>query len=222
MAARKRKDSLRIVYSILTWFFVLSMPLIAVFGCVQVIAYSHQYYDLMSKISGSGADERSERNYEVVQFLRGSSDTLSDSFDEGEIQHLYDVRDVLHMMLFFFVFLLITNAAVLTFLYRTAKTKRYVMSYLLRKAGFLTLVACAFLLIAAIFFTSSFHIFHVLFFEQGSWLFYEDDLLIQLYPYDFFRYSFLVIIGGSAGAGLLLLLLGRALSKGSKKQPQSS
>jgi integral membrane protein (TIGR01906 family) len=70
-------------------------------------------------------------------------------------------------------------------------------------AGGLGLIAGAGILINPEIFWSFFTLFHEIFFEGNSWLFYYDDTLIRLFPIRFWQDAFLcaavLALGGGAG-----------------------
>ncbi|OGS93272.1 MAG: hypothetical protein A2061_00695 [Gallionellales bacterium GWA2_59_43] len=56
-------------------------------------------------------------------------------------------------------------------------------------------------------FSASFVQFHTLFFQQGTWQFSEDSLLIRTFPEQFFFAFFRTVIVNSAITALFLLVL---------------
>jgi len=100
---------------------------------------------------------------------------------DEEVQHLIDVRVVMdgfrlaHALL---LLLAILSAALVWFSDRRAMLPFYLRQGVWVAAGLIALIVLASVLNFDVFFTR----FHQIFFSEGSWLFYEDDTLIQLYP----------------------------------------
>ncbi|MFU8890923.1 MAG: DUF1461 domain-containing protein [Anaerosomatales bacterium] len=127
------------------------------------------------------------------------------AFDESAISHLDDVRVVLAAART--VTLLVTGAAIVWVVVALQLRRRRELALSLH-AGALLVVSLAALaaLIALADFDRFFAGFHALFFEEGTWQFPADALLIRLFPEPFWAAS-----GGIwgalslAGAGLLAL-----------------
>lgn len=78
----------------------------------------------------------------------------------------------------------------------------------LARGGWLTVAFLgSVVLVALVSFGPLFVVFHRIFFEGDSWLFYYSDTLIRLFPMRFWRDAF-VFAGGLALAGALALALG--------------
>ncbi len=69
---------------------------------------------------------------------------------------------------------------------------------------------------AAVSFWEFFTLFHLLFFDQDSWLFLYSDTLIRLFPMRFWQDAFLFAGLGTLGGGILLILTNHAFAKGQK------
>jgi integral membrane protein (TIGR01906 family) len=77
----------------------------------------------------------------------------------------------------------------------------------LRRGGWLTVGLTAALgIFAAVSFWQFFTVFHALFFEGDTWLFYYSDTLIRLFPMRFWQDAFIFVgvltVGGGIGLGL--------------------
>ncbi len=135
-------------------------------------------------------------------------------FNEREIAHMIDVRNLTIIMLWVWRILMVI------FLLSYFYTKREGISHLFLTAlGFgakITIgIILAILLFLAINFNQLFTAFHRIFFEGDTWLFYFSDTLIRLFPLKFWQDLFIFIGGFSLAAsiGLLLLSAKRSLIK---------
>jgi len=126
---------------------------------------------------------------------------------DEEVQHIVDVRRVTDG--FFVAHQVALAAGLLAALALWFWGGRELLPGALRRGVWLTggLMAMV-VLFSLIDFDLFFTRFHQMFFSAGSWLFYEDDTLIQLYPLPF--WSFSVLAYGLAVLSLAGLLLGAA------------
>ena len=127
-------------------------------------------------------------------------------FNEREIAHMIDVRNLTVIMLWVWRILMVI------FLLSYFYTKREGISHLFLTAlGFgakITIgIILAILLFLAINFNQLFTAFHRIFFEGDTWLFYISDTLIRLFPLKFWQDLFIFIGGFSLAASICLLLL---------------
>jgi integral membrane protein (TIGR01906 family) len=139
-------------------------------------------------------EERSRLSAAILHYLRGqlSVDQLAALSTTGgeralqprEVQHLVDVKRV--MDAFFTAHIVALGAALLALAVLWRPPHRPYLPSTLQHGVWLTAgVMGAIILAAALDFEAFFTLFHRLFFAEGSWLFYETDTLIQLYPLPF-------------------------------------
>ena len=128
------------------------------------------------------------------------------AFSDREMDHLEDVRAIVAIVK---VFVLLFSLATLTifgiaFLSGTYKDQ-YVSIF---RAGSLATILSIGVVCLAIFFSweTSFEMFHAVLFEEGTWSFYESDLLIRLYPERFWIDSAVALsLASLSNAGLIYL-----------------
>lgn len=98
-----------------------------------------------------------------------------------EVQHLIDVRVVMDG--FRLVHAVLLALALLSAVVVWRSARRALLPLYLRQGVWIAAGLIVFIVIASLLnFDTFFTRFHQLFFSEGSWLFYEDDTLIQLYP----------------------------------------
>lgn len=125
------------------------------------------------------------------------------AFGPGAVSHLDDVRDVMVGASRVTWALAVVIGAWLV--WRLRGNKREIVRRVLGTAGwvvFATIPLTAF--VALLDFDWFFERFHGVFFEEGTWRFSTDDLLIQLFPEPFW-------MTGAAALGLLVMLGAGAL-----------
>lgn len=130
-----------------------------------------------------------------------------DGFDERQTQHLNDVRSVMRAASML-TWALMAGAVAWCFavVRGHAASRRLLRDALLGSAAMLIAMLVLSGLSGLVDFDALFARFHGLFFDAGTWMFYETDLIIQLFPEPFW------ITAGVAWALLVALLgLGAAL-----------
>lgn len=105
-------------------------------------------------------------------------------FDDGAVSHLRDVRDVLFRARVFLGVLLVLAAVWLGRLF-AARRFAELSTAMMWGCGFTLGVATAAGVAATADFSSTFAVFHSLFFSAGTWTFAEGTLLIQLFPAEY-------------------------------------
>ena len=138
-----------------------------------------------------------------------SSQKLPDGsplYNEREMSHMVDVKNVIQkaQIVWYVISSLLILAAILT--WRTEWKAFYWRS--VARGGFLTILLILLVLLGvAINFDQFFADFHGLFFASGSWLFYESDTLIRLFPLklwsDGFTFTGILTLTGAILTGVL-------------------
>jgi integral membrane protein (TIGR01906 family) len=137
------------------------------------------------------AQERVRLSEPVLLYLRGRApagalselrtDDGAPAFRADEVQHLVDVRGVIRPFMTAQVVALALTVAALTLL---AARRQWRVARLALRVGALGILGILAVVLGSslINFDAFFTRFHQVFFQPGSWLFYEEDTLIQLYP----------------------------------------
>lgn len=141
---------------------------------------------------------------ELVGYLKGENE-LSLRFNEREIAHMYDVKMLINKTLGYFLLLNVSFGLIVAVLAIGNKLK------MVRKIIILSSVAV--IAVAALFglvssqFPEIFNVFHITFFQPGSYIFPESDMLIRLFPQQFFYdFAFAIVLNSAITAVILLLL----------------
>ncbi len=170
--------------------------------------------------------ERIRLSEPILRYLRGQvsvEELAATRTDSGEIallpdevQHLVDVRQVMDGFFVAHAVACVLALAACVLLWRSAPRPQ--MPRLLRRGVWLALGLMGLVLVSSLLdFDAFFTRFHQIFFSEGSWVFYEEDTLIQLYPLPFWvdavlRYT-LTILAEAAAALALAWGLERHLSR---------
>ena len=183
------------------FFLVFFMLFLLVIGLPSFFALSPFIY--FSEVEGVNSSIVDANHFyiNVYEFLVYQKQ-LDSAFTINEASHMHDVRILFNAFRFLsFIFLsLIFVYVYLIFKISNSKNKRrgnfsgkYVLVELsiflkkLKYSIFISLGFFVFLLFFVLFnFSSSFTMFHFIFFPQGNWIFPFDSLLISLFPQYFF------------------------------------
>lgn len=129
-------------------------------------------------------------------------------FDDNEISHMEDVRELLRNIFILFFSSLIMFAIMfflVLFLDRGHSLRKVKLVFIWSSS--IVLAVFILLLILSMNFSSLFDRFHVIFFPQGNYMFQQGSLLITMFPFGFFYQFFIMLaLSSSVLAGLLLLL----------------
>jgi integral membrane protein (TIGR01906 family) len=174
----------------------VAIPILLLVSPLYLIAspaYMRHEYGLRnfpSSIRFGGA-ERLRLSETIVKYVMGRAteeqmatlrtDGGQAALRDEEVQHLIDVRVVIDgFRLAHAILLLLAVLSVVLVWYsgRRAMLPHYLRQGVWVAAGLIVFIVLASVLNFDVFFTR----FHQIFFAEGSWLFYEDDTLIQLYP----------------------------------------
>ncbi len=139
------------------------------------------------------------------------------AFNEREISHMDDVKKVYDQMTTLVSLILLIAVGAGWTLQR--QWRMAALWGALSDGGMLTLGSLIFLGIwMAVGFEAFFTAFHGIFFEGDSWLFWETDTLIRLFPLQFWYDAGLLIAGIVGALGLGLTVSGRLLQRQSDKK----
>lgn len=206
---------------------ILTIPFLIFLIAANQLGFDKSYYT--SKISEyqilKNVPEAISLNEKTIDFVSGNKDALPEQFNEREKQHLIDVRNavkisriLLYILIFLFMLLLILSIHQL-------KSNNLIKNFagkILAFGGLLTIVIAALLFIFINFnFSSTFEMFHIIIFEQGTYTFDPSrELLVNIYPEQLFmdlglRISKAVIFMSTAiiAIGLFLLKSKRVKNK---------
>lgn len=189
---------------------VLPFFLVVVFVCSFVAAvfvssslplFSKAYYRF--EASRNSLQDTTDA-FQVIDYLHGSRQMNSSIFSQKEISHMADVKrfyERLQIVWMLAAFIVIISGALL---YRQSQ-KAFFKA--LKYAAISTLLISLCFVFGALFFESTFERFHLLFFQPGSYVFSESELLPRLFPEKFFYDAFVSIIFLSSLVAILALFV---------------
>jgi len=224
---------------LLTWLVTLLVPVVLVLGAVRFLLsplYIRIEYNMPSFPADSFGFSQADRLYWAdiartyllndagIDFLGDlsfpdgqsappqSCQYMSDCtrlYNEGELQHMLDVKNVVQgaLKVWYASLIILIGLGV----WAWSGGWRHDFRRGLSRGGWLTVtLLAAILAFVLLAFGIIFVAFHNVFFEAGTWTFLYSDTLIRLFPERFWRDTFLAVGLLAGGAGFLLGLLLRA------------
>ena len=220
------------LYKGLSWLVALVLPIVIVLSVVRIMInpwfLEFEYHTPGFPADNYGFSLQDRLNYgrSAVEYLVNNADIsflgdlrfptgqqapepscqyMSDCthlYNDRELEHMLDVKNVVRgaIMVLEAGFFILLALAVWAWL------GGWKNDYLkgLERGGVMTLVLLLVIIVLAIVaFNYIFIIFHEIFFRAGTWTFLYSDTLIRLFPERFWRDTFLMVGGLSAGLGIL-------------------
>jgi integral membrane protein (TIGR01906 family) len=149
----------------------------------------------------------SEEEFSTIQFLDGAP-----LFNEREISHMIDVRDLTLIMLAIWR-ILFGFFTIVLFIGWKNNWQRAFLRALEDGAKATLAIIVGILIYVLINFNQLFTLFHQIFFEGDSWLFYLSDTLIRLFPIKFWQDLFIYIGSFCILTSSILIIFGRSVDK---------
>ena len=174
---------------------------------------------------GFTVQERTKWSEYAVRYLTNDKDisylgNLQDMtgkklFTPDELSHMVDVKEVVRnasMVLYVFGGMSIAILVWFVVMGQWDSLRRS-----LNTGGWITIgLLGALLVFLAVSFDKLFEYFHRLFFQDGTWTFSQSSTLIRLFPFEFWRDAFVLVIGFALIIGIVLVLVTRKRSKTQK------
>ncbi len=213
------------IYHATEFLIVLLIPFVLIMTSTRILmqpkwlSYEYTKPNFPQDDFGFGVEERlhlGEKTLNAVvgktgiDYLAATQIDHSPVFNQREIVHLEDVAFVIRIMMAVHYFVLLFFVAGIVFLLGKRRT-RQLLPYLFISGGILTLTIISAVAVAVFFFWEVFFDqFHQILFKDGSWLFYEQDALIRLFPEQFWVDSAAAILIFSSMGGVLFTLFPKA------------
>jgi len=159
---------------------IILLPLLVLLSNAYFFGFNDAFYH--NEFEKIGTYDRVENADEIINntflFVNGQEDLKF--FSDREKSHMEDVKEVVSS---FFFALLALKLLVAFLIIKIRKIE------IITKAFQYSLIWFTIVVLSLLFFNFSdlFTSFHGIFFEQGTWVFSQSDLLIQLFPSQFFQ-----------------------------------
>lgn len=152
-------------------------------------------------------------NDQEISYLGNLQDiTGKKLFTTDELSHMVDVKEVVKNASMVWYVLGGMSIAILVWFVVMGQWDSLRRS--LNAGGWITIgLLGALLVFLAVSFDRLFEYFHRIFFQDGTWTFSQSSTLIRLFPFEFWRDAFVLVIGFALIVGVVLVLLTRKRSK---------
>ena len=175
-------------------------------------------YGISSNVEGA-----SQLHKNVIDFMKGSTDSLPNEFNQREKEHLADVKQVFSAANIVLYALIALFALLLLLSVMTLKINNYITSFIGKVmvfGGMLTLLlALIVLFLINSNFSFTFDSFHRLLFEKGTYLFDPaNEVIVNLYPEQIFMDLGIRISKGVFITAVVAIIIGIFLIFRSKKK----
>jgi len=199
------------------------LPFVILMGSVRLLitpgfaAFEYQRSWFPEDPFGMDKDERLIWSRYAIKYLTNNEELsyLGDlRFEDGEqvfyereLTHMLDVKKVVKTCLVVWYVLMAITFLLMTGFLATKASAGLKRSLLW--GSWLTIgIIGSVLFLLALSFNRLFERFHQLFFAEGTWLFYQDDTLIRLFPLEFWRDAFILVCAISLFfSGLILITI---------------
>jgi integral membrane protein (TIGR01906 family) len=203
--------------NLLTLVIVIGIPIALILTNVFILmtpnwlAYQYSQPDFPPSVRFSPQD-RYRLASESIEYIRGNR-TLEQFkalgvYDEREIKHMVDVRDLVDKVKVGLPMLAILIIVSLGALARQKENRALAARGLLNGAILTIGLFVAIGLFAAIGFQTFFTLFHRVFFKGDTWLFNYTDSLIQFYPLPFWFATSLALVATTIVEAIIIGLIG--------------
>ncbi len=223
-----------IITKVINFLLVLLIPILVILGSARLLAtdaylaFEYGKRSFPPDVYGFTSPQRFELASLNVHYVRAHlpDDALATQKLDGTL--IYNPREVSHMADVQSVFQVIVRVWQVAFvlllflgliLWGTGEHRQFAAA--IQSGGLLTSTLILTIALLAIFaWQFWFNIFHLFFFQPGSWLFYYSDTLIRLFPVKFWFDATLTISVLSIVGGLSLARIGRQWRGSMQKSPQ--
>lgn len=175
-------------------------PIVIVLLSINLVVFDRSFYEENTSANTTYANEPKN----LISFFKGE-DLNTTLYTDREVQHLYDVRQLIWISLIVLGFLTVLTATLLW------KTKNRRKEWLW--GGIFTLILTGIIALSLFSFSEAFVIFHKLIFMNDLWLLPKDATLIHLFPQTFFVTATKQILLYSTILSLLLVSIGARWQK---------
>ncbi|MEL7636182.1 MAG: TIGR01906 family membrane protein [Anaerolineaceae bacterium] len=146
-------------------------------------------------------------NDQGIEYLGNLQDELGQKmYTPDELSHMVDVKNVVTAAST--VWYILGGVSIAILLWFVIMRQWESIRKAFNAGGWITIGLLGVLFVfLAVSFDKLFEYFHRLFFQDGTWTFSQSSTLIRLFPFEFWRDAFVVVIGFALLVGILLVVL---------------
>lgn len=182
---------------------ILTIPYLILISNFYFYLYNEDFYYKEFEKNNIVVEDKEDIINNLFNYLKSKEEL--NYFNQREKTHLLDVKNLITKILILFYFLIFLDIILLIILINKKKF-RLILRKIMLYSGVLTVSICILFFLLSLNFNFLFDNFHKTFFEEGTWLFLQNDLLIQLFPFNFFKDFFIKIILNTFVIGTLIFM----------------
>jgi integral membrane protein (TIGR01906 family) len=222
-----------VITKIINFSLVLLIPILVILGSARLLAretylaFEYGKTSFPPDVYGFTSQQRFELASVNVHYVRAHlpDDALATQKLDGtliynprEVSHIADVQSVFQVIVRFWQVAFVLLLFLGLILWVTGEHRQFAAT--IQSGGLFTSAMILTIALPAIFaWQFWFNIFHLFFFQPGSWLFSYSDTLIRLFPVKFWFDATLTISVLSVMGGLSLAWMGRQWRRSFQKSP---
>lgn len=192
---------------------ILTVPYLLLIGNFYFYLYNESFYHKEFEKNNIQINNDKDILKNTLNYFKDKEKLIY--YSEKGKQHLSDVKDLIKKIIFLFYFFFVLDIILLIILINK-KNIRLILKKLLLHSGILTLSICILFFLLSFNFDFLFTNFHNMFFEEGTWQFYKDSLIINMFPFFLFKDFFFRIIVNTVIGGVVLVVLGYCMFRNKK------
>ncbi|MBW2987490.1 DUF1461 domain-containing protein [Candidatus Woesearchaeota archaeon] len=200
-------------------FCIIFALLLIVFPCKFLLfnqSFYHSQFDKTGVYAQLGKERADSTLEQIFSFMNNKRDKI-EGFDEAEISHMKDVRNLVGKLnvLFYVLLILFALFLIIFLIWFNQKEKYKCLSTSFIYSGLICIIIITTIgIIAVIDFNLTFILFHKLFFPMGNYTFDPSiSLLKQMFPNEFFYNYVIRCAFTSLIASVILIILGFVYNK---------
>ncbi len=156
---------------------LLTLPIIIYLTSFGFFVYDTSFYTALTDKYSIVPEQARLMNPDMLDYFKtGNVPASFSGFSEKELSHLADVQTVIYCLILFLILLIALFAGRINH----AEERQKIFFY----GGIITMIIPLLFLLLP--FDFLFTQMHNIFFAEGTWIFEGTDLIINLYPFDFF------------------------------------
>ena len=195
---------------------IIFLPILIILSNTIYFVFNENYYiQLTESFYGENSTQYTQTGLKVMDYIRGQKQLEQNIFSLQAQIHLMEVKSLFSLVLVtnLFCALIVLMTFSLLFLKKEINLIKYALFY----SSVLTL---AFILAVSVFtyinFDFWFKMLHQILFRDNLWLFEPDDILVKIFPAQFFSESLLLVSTNIVFCVIILLLTSKIFTKNAR------
>lgn len=195
---------------------IIFLPILIILSNTLHFVFNENYYiQLTESFYGENSTQYTQIGLKVMDYIRGQNQLEQNIFSLQAQIHLMEVKNLFSIVLVTNLFCVLV--VLMTFSLLFLKKEINLIKYALFYSSVLTL---AVILTVSVFTYINFYfwflMFHRILFSDNLWLFEPNDILVKIFPAQFFSESLLLVSTNIVFCVIILLLTSKILTKNAR------